>query len=225
MNALVSDDGHEIINARKGVVGLAHRELFPQNRPVLRTRFTTKEDLIEAVCDSSMFPFFATNWPVRIRQQQQQPSSSSSTLVLPRIVVDGFFSVPRDRYGCPDFDHVEDQEEKPKVDRVVTVCVFPHDVVGLQEEKRNQISPPPREEDATSQMGELLRLATQSSSREELTNLYEQGLADGERWCVNEERLERERVKEERRLRRMSMEERGLFGSFVGENGLWKGWN
>jgi len=215
METLIVPNGHEIINEREGVVGLAHRELFPNNRPVLRTKFDTKQDLIEAVCDSSMFPFFATNWPVRLRK-----GNSKRRVALPRVVVDGFFSVPRERYGCPDFEQIEDRAEKPKIDRVVTVCVFPHDTVGFTaSEKRDQISPAPLE-DSTGQMTELFRLATQSSSREELTNLYEQGWADAERWFVNEERYERERIAEERRLKRMINEERGLFGNFAG-----RGWN
>ncbi len=60
-------EAHEIINERKGVVALAHRELFPNNRPVLTTRFDTRDELIEAVCDSSMFPFFSTPFPARLR--------------------------------------------------------------------------------------------------------------------------------------------------------------
>ena len=60
-------DAHEAINEREGVVAIAHRELFPNNRPVLTTPFETRDDLIEAVCDSSMFPFFSTPFPVRLR--------------------------------------------------------------------------------------------------------------------------------------------------------------
>jgi hypothetical protein len=60
-------EAHEVINEREGVVALAHRELFPNNRPVLTTRFGTRDELIEAVCDSSMFPFFSTPFPVRLR--------------------------------------------------------------------------------------------------------------------------------------------------------------
>ena len=67
MERCLSPDAHEIINEREGVVALAHRELFPNNRPVLTTRFDTRDELIEAVCDSSMFPFFSTPFPVRLR--------------------------------------------------------------------------------------------------------------------------------------------------------------
>lgn len=52
MDRVLEPDAHTIINEREGVVALAHRELFPNNRPVLTTRFDTKDELVEAVCDS-----------------------------------------------------------------------------------------------------------------------------------------------------------------------------
>ncbi len=88
MERILPRDAHTVINEREGVVALAHRELFPNNRPVLTTKFDTREDLIEAVCDSSMFPFFSTPFPVRIRWNREKER-------IPRVIVDGFFSVPR----------------------------------------------------------------------------------------------------------------------------------
>lgn len=82
-----STDAHTIVNEREGIVALAHRELFPNNRPVLTTSFDTRDDLIEAVCDSSMFPFFSTPFPVRLKYKENE--------TFPRVIVDGFFSVPR----------------------------------------------------------------------------------------------------------------------------------
>ncbi len=87
MDKTLGPDSHTIINEREGVVALAHRELFPNNRPVLTTKFETRDDLIEAVCDSSMFPFFSTPFPARLRYKTGEQ--------LPRVVVDGFFTVPR----------------------------------------------------------------------------------------------------------------------------------
>lgn len=87
MDKTLGPDSHTIINEREGVVALAHRELFPNNRPVLMTKFETRDDLIEAVCDSSMFPFFSTPFPARLRYKNGEQ--------LPRVVVDGFFTVPR----------------------------------------------------------------------------------------------------------------------------------
>lgn len=242
LDEMLPENAHEIINDRPGLVGLAHRELWPINRPVLATKFETRECLMDAVMDSSTFPFFSTNWPVRLVRRKGER--------LPRVVVDGFFSVPRDRYGCPDFDHAlldeegstmgkeldlndlevpllgaeadsegevevaarpkEEKEDygkdkapghilyeesdtphRPKsvVERTVTVCVFPHDTVKFTaSEKHDRISPPPDPNgDNTGQMGNLLRLATQASSREELTDLYEKGMEDAERWIREEE--------------------------------------
>jgi hypothetical protein len=87
MDRTLGPDAHKIINEREGVVALAHRELFPINRPVLTTSFQTRDELIEAVCDSSMFPFFSTRFPARLRYKDGER--------IPRVIVDGFFSVPR----------------------------------------------------------------------------------------------------------------------------------
>jgi len=87
MDRTLGPDAHTIINEREGVVALAHRELFPVNRPVLTTSFQTRDELIEAVCDSSMFPFFSTPFPARLRYKVGER--------IPRVIVDGFFSVPR----------------------------------------------------------------------------------------------------------------------------------
>lgn len=35
LNFLLDDDVHEVFNSREGYVGLAYREIFPQNKPVL----------------------------------------------------------------------------------------------------------------------------------------------------------------------------------------------
>ena len=64
---------------------LAHKELFPQNRNVLVTKFETRDDLIELVLDSCMFPFFSTP-PTRLRYKSGER--------IPRVTFDGFFKVP-----------------------------------------------------------------------------------------------------------------------------------
>lgn len=229
MERVLSQDAHTIINERPGVVALAHRELFPNNRPVLTTTFETREELIDAVCDSSMFPFFSTPFPVRLRYKDGER--------IPRVVVDGFFSVPRERYGCPDFKHlnfdqrveaklrkmggiilnenqndeddkeqsnnIDDNDEAPVIERTITVACFPHETVGLTASlKHDQISPPPNYDNPVGQMQELFRYATQPSSRKELEALYEQGWADAEKWSYEEELREKklaEQWLEERR--------------------------
>lgn len=208
-------DAHLAINEREGIVALAHREIWPNNRPVLTTNFDTRDDLIEAVCDSSMFPFFSTPFPVRLRYRGNER--------FPRVIVDGFFSVPRERYGCPDFAHLNfdgrveekmkslggvlvgdsddgsitdsynNDDDTPVVDRTITVACFPHETVGLTASlAHDQISPEPDYDNPVGQMSELFRYATQPSSREELEKLYEKGWADAEKWSYEEELREKE---------------------------------
>lgn len=219
MERVLSSDAHTIINERPGVVALAHRELFPNNRPVLTTTFETREELIDAVCDSSMFPFFSTPFPVRLRYKDGER--------IPRVVVDGFFSVPRERYGCPDFKHlnfdqrveaklrrmggillnenqndeddkeqsnnIDENDEAPVIERTITVACFPHETVGLTASlKHDQISPQPNYDNPVGQMQELFRYATQPSSRKELEELYQQGWSDAEQWSYEEELREKE---------------------------------
>jgi hypothetical protein len=215
MERILPEEAHTIINDREGVVALAHRELFPNNRPVLTTSFDTRDDLIEAVCDSSMFPFFSTRLPVRFRWNRKKER-------FPRVLVDGFFSVPRERYGCPDFEHLNfdnrveeklremggiivgengdasnnnEYEETPVIDRTITVACFPHETVGLTASlEHDQISPEPDYDNPIGQMSELFRYATQPYSRKELETLYEKGWAAAEKWSYEEDLRDRELV-------------------------------
>jgi len=59
MDRVLDPDLHTLINERQGTVVLAHKELFPQNRNVLVMKFETRDELIESVLDSCMFPFFS----------------------------------------------------------------------------------------------------------------------------------------------------------------------
>lgn len=105
--------------------------------------------------------------------------------------MDGYFSVGRERFGCPCFDTMEHARDKEyhKVDRTVTVSVFPHDVISLSaSEAHDQISPEVDIEDKSGQMSNLLRLATQCGERDEYYKLYEDGWSDAERWLKEEER-------------------------------------
>lgn len=158
----------EALQARSGLSGVAYREIFPRYRPVLQTEFEDKSDLIRAVCNSSMFPFFATRWPCSLDTSKRRP----------RLVVDGYFTVPRERFGCPEFE-----QAGLAVDREVLICPFPQDRIRLTAvDPAHCISPPVVH--GVGQMVRLFRLATESSSREELTALYDAGFADTEAWCI-----------------------------------------
>jgi hypothetical protein len=193
LDRILDEDVHEVLNNRKGFVGLAYKELFPNYRPVLDTKFVDRDHVIDSVCNSSSFPFFSSNWPCRIarKNNDHNSASSSSRNWLPRIAVDGFFSVDRDRFGCPCFDtmkHARSSDDY-KIDRTVTLSVFPHEVVSLSaSETHDRISPKVDEKDPNFQtMSNLLRLATQCAEKEEYYKLYEDGWKDAERWIRQEE--------------------------------------
>ena len=151
-------------------IGIAYTEIFPQQKSFLQKKFTNREDLFRAVSFSCMFPFFSTNWPCII--------DTSSDGLLPRFMVDGYFSVPRERFGCPEFHDV---------DRTVAISVFPKHIIGISAfDNADCISPDP---DGLP-LEELVRIATQASSREDLTKVYESGWEDAERWCnVQDDRI------------------------------------
>lgn len=160
----------ETLQARKGAVAIAYKEVFPRNRPILQTVFEDRDDLVNAVCHSSMFPFFSTNWPCAL---------VTSKGMLPRLVMDGYFTVARDRFGCPDF-----QTAGVHVDRTITISVFPQQTIGLNASLPEDCISPMLE--GGDQLQRLFQLATEASSRQELTAVYESGWADAERWCMSQ---------------------------------------
>lgn len=182
METLVSDEKFDDLVHRDAKIGIAYKEVFPTNQPHLQTSFATKQELLQAVSYSCMFPFFATNYPCLL---------DWSSGGLPRVMVDGFFSVPRARFGIPElaFGGLDMQ-----VDTEVAISVFPQTLVGLQlKPNENCISPP---EDAD--VERLFRLATQSSSREELTQVYDDGWKDAEEWYQRQQRKDAQMIMEAR---------------------------
>lgn len=152
-------------------IGIGYKEIFPRQKSYLQTEFQDRTDLFRAVSWSCMFPFFATNWPCIV--------DTSSEGALPRLMVDGFFSVPRDRFGCPEFEGV---------DRTIAISVFPKSIIGLDAfDEKDCISP---SSDSGLPLQDLFRIATQASSRDELTKVYESGWQDAEAWCSREKQRE-----------------------------------
>lgn len=154
----IGEEEMETLKNRKGEVGIVYQEVLPFNRPVFETKFDTETDLINAVLHSSTFPFFSSNWPFALDTHKRK---------FPRIVVDGFFTVPRSRMGCPDFAH-----GGVEVDEEVLISCFPLDTSG-----GNVICP-----DKGTDVAELLETAMEASSAETLIKVYEAGLEDAERW-------------------------------------------
>ena len=168
---LVDEERFGQLQSREGLTGVCYRELFPRNVPVLQTSFENHEDMVKAVCHSCTFPFFATNFPVAV--------DTSAPGFFPRVLVDGFFAVPRERFGCPDFEDMAGLD----LDRTVTISAIPHHMIGLNaSEAHDRISP-----SMDAGIDEFVRLATTASSAKELTQLYELGWKDGEEWCSQEQ--------------------------------------
>lgn len=173
MNHLIDEEAFLKLCERPGPTGVAFREVFPRPTNILQTTFRDRADLIQSTCFSSMFPFFSTNWPCTL--------DTSSPVA--RLVVDGFFTVPRDRFGCPDFATMDNVQ----VDRTVALAVFPSRVMNMVAFHPDDIiSPSSSMDDTTPDLANLVRIATQSTSRHELTGVYEQGWKDAEKWCMKE---------------------------------------
>jgi len=171
LTSLITDDEFLHFQNREGRVAIAYQQVLPLYQSMHVTEFEDREDLITSICHSSTFPFFTTKWPAVV---------DTSRPGIPRLVVDGFFAVPRARFGCPDFA----QCAGVHVDRTVTISVFPQDTIRLEASApRDCISPPYDAEDGSRQMQTLLRQATQASSRTEYAQIYEAGWRDAERWC------------------------------------------
>lgn len=151
----------EQLEDRKGDLAIAYRELFPRNRPIHQTKFEDRGDLMDAVCHSSMFPYFSANAPATVDYDNK------------RVLVDGFFCVPPYRFGCPDFAMAGID-----VDKTVTISVFPMELAGM-------LAPQPCICPSMQGAGQLLylaRMAALPSSAKELTKLFEAGWEDAERW-------------------------------------------
>jgi hypothetical protein len=193
----IADNHFEHLQDRPGETVLTYHELFPSFRAVHQVDFEHKEDLIDTICHSSAFPFFTSDWPVHIdkRASNKKPTiitfgTKKFNLQVPRLVVDGHFAVPTDRFGCPDFELAGIDN----VDRTILVTVFPREVVlGMKKSLPPEDCICPKlQEDGFGQSMDLLRLATQPSTPSELISRYDSGYKDAEEWCRNEERRMRD---------------------------------
>ena len=196
MNEILPKDAHHIINERQGLTVLAHRELYPTPKSRLVTQFDTRECLMDAVCDSSMFPFFTSNKVARAVRRRNENHH--------RIVVDGIFAVSPERLGCPDFDEVSyddgvkeryvikrgKMEVGQKPDRTVMVSCFPTELLSMSKNnaKYDVIGSKLDLSNPFGHAAGLVKMACLASNRRELTSLYEQGWKDGEEWARKEER-------------------------------------
>lgn len=188
LDTLFPKDADRVVNERPGLVGLAHLQLYPgPTEPVLQTQqFASRQALMHAVCDSSMFPYFTSNKPFRVVRQGRGKS--------PRITVDGVFTEPLWRFGCPKLQQRPTQGISVATsnccDRTVCVSVLPQELVGLgysnAPKHNNVISPPLQIHNVIGQVTKLGLLMCTAGSRQDLTKLYENGWHDTERWAVQE---------------------------------------
>jgi len=212
LDTLLSPQAHEIANDRKGIVGLAHYELYPELTPRLTTHFDTRKSLIDAVCDSSMFPYFTSNRPCRIVVEDQNNNSIIDSnnnnsrsaknnkqdwfrsrrrrqqQKLPprvRVAVDGVFTEPFWRFGCPDFNKSSGSDSKKQTDKTIMVSVIPRQLVnpigGLVLGDDDVICPN-LEPNLVAQISKLCLMATTCSIPKSLIQLYDSGWMDAERW-------------------------------------------
>ena len=192
----IGDAQFEQFQQRPGKVGIAYKEIYPQQRNVLQTVFDNRQDLVTAICHSSMFPFFTSEYPCLLDFQKDRGL---------RLVVDGAFAVPWERLGCPELllesnnnsnnnisnNHNHDGwDASQRIDREVRVSVVPPPGWMLTSDRGDHADIIAPSWDGPYQLGRLARLAVQGSDRTEMTWLYEAGMQDAERWCRNEETRE-----------------------------------
>jgi len=89
LQIMLPEDAHAVLDRRPGTTQIAFLELLPSfATPRLATSFSSKQDLQEVLMASCGIPFYLTGTPA-------QPVRGAWG-------VDGFFAVPRSRFGCPE---------------------------------------------------------------------------------------------------------------------------
>jgi hypothetical protein len=197
-------------------IGIAYTQVFPQRKGYLQRQFQNRQDLFRAVRFSCMFPFFTTPWPCLL---DVKPDSG---LAIPRLMVDGYFSVPREQFGCPFLCGSDNsitggsealQEattlsskiaNAAEADRTIAISCFPQDTIGMTAfAPENCISPSLTDASDAKLMelasiSNLFRVATQPTSRKELTDIFELGFKNAETWC----RREADSAKQDNKIQR-----------------------
>ena len=203
MQRMIGREQLERIQNRPGKVGIAYQQVLPWAQAVVQTEFDSLDDLIHAVSFSSTFPFFSDKWPVAVDTRQD----------MPRVVVDGFFTVPRNRLGCPDLnammasscsntdksannDNTKQKQQEAAIHEILVAC-FPQEKVRLTAVPAERcISPTehafdgalpvwqqPRDGSPRG-MASFIQIAMETSPASTYFRVYEQGLADGEAWAA-----------------------------------------
>ena len=155
MDRVLDPDLHTAINERQGTVVLAHKELFPQNRNVLVTKFETRDELMNrswiVVCFHSSarrLQDYDTNLVNEYQEIRSMDSlqflgkliatnlllaniesnaNCSSFVQMKMITQSIWLSLNFDRRGgiISEFD-----EKPPVIERAISVACFPHEAFG-----------------------------------------------------------------------------------------------
>jgi hypothetical protein len=181
-------------------MALAYREVFPQRKSYFQTKFENREELFRSVRYSCMFPFFTTNFPCLLDMEPVTTPTNTNNigdrLPLPRLLMDGYFSVPRPQFGCP---ILQDEFPDSGVKRTVAITCIPQEIFGMKEVFGSKLSSKQNnnnnlisindscEETNPLSTVDIFRIATKPTSRKELTDLFERGYRDAELWCRREE--------------------------------------
>lgn len=88
LDILLDDDSPATAEAH--ALKICYFEVLPRPGGRLVTSWASKQDLIDTVCASCAWPFFFSPWPFVLCRRS--------------LTLDGFFGVPRERFGCPPFE-------------------------------------------------------------------------------------------------------------------------
>mmetsp|Transcript_50676 Transcript_50676/g.163683 ORF Transcript_50676/g.163683 Transcript_50676/m.163683 type:complete len:297 (+) Transcript_50676:141-1031(+) len=105
LDVLMPEDAARLAMEHNLAVG--YLRVTPWPKACIVTEWESKADLIDTVCASCNWPFFFSRWPLVWCRGQ--------------LALDGFFSVPRSRFGCPPLTGAGGLPPE----RTVAVCCLP----------------------------------------------------------------------------------------------------
>jgi len=156
---LLPNDCAEIAGRR---LTLCYQQVLPWPRSCIVSEWSDKQDLIDTVAASCNWPFFYSAWPlVKVRGG---------------LGLDGFFALPRGRFGCPDLPAA----------RTLAVCALPR--ISLDFSAADTIQPggPQYGLPAGTSDAEWFAWATSAAPEEQLDMMIELGERHADAWLQAE---------------------------------------
>ena len=156
LRQLLPDDAVERVSGRLTV---CYQRILPWPKSCFVTEWEDKEDLVDTICASCNWPFFFSRWPL--------------VWVRNTLATDGFFAVPRSRFGCPPLN----------ADRTVNVLCLPSVATEFADEEliqpgRGAIPPIPVDQ------GRWFKWALEAAEDEDLANIYALGRQHAVSWMT-----------------------------------------